>query len=195
MRSAILSFGFVLLATTGTDANVSEATSVVTKFYSWYLAQHGDVDWYAPQHGQINWNLAFRHHAAKYFQARTFFHSALFEGLDQTYLKSIGDATPPFYVSTTSHEDAAAKMSSFDPYVGASLPATSFHVGSARIGTTTSVPVTFTFSNKPSRTQVTLIVRENGSSYQIYDIHYGSIPFYYAGPITDLLQFLSKYNC
>jgi hypothetical protein len=109
-----------------------------------------------------------------------------------TYLKGIGDATPPFYVSTTPHEDAA-KMSSFDPYVAASLPATSFQVGSARIGTTTPVPVTLTFSNKPSRTQVTLTVRKNGSSYQIYDIHYGSIPFYYAGPITDLLQFLSKY--
>ena len=194
MRSAILSFGFVLLATTAADANVSEAASVVTKFYSWYLAQHGNVGWYAPQHGQINWDLALKHHTAKYFQARTFFQPALFEGLDQTYLKSIGDATPPFYVSTMVNEDAA-KMSSFDPYVGASLPATSFQVGSARIGTTTSVPVTFTFLIKPSRTQVTLIVRENGSSYQIYDIHYGSIPFYYAGPITDLLQFLSKTNC
>ncbi len=57
------------------------------------------------------------------------------------------------------------------------------------------MPVTFTLAKSPSRTQITVLVRKNGGSYQIYDIHYPSIPFYYAGQITDLLHFLGAYNC
>ena len=192
---------------TAARAEDSGATVVVTQFYDWYLAHRGDVDWYAPQHGRINWDLALHHHTAKYFQARRFFHPILFEALDDNYVKSIGDATPPFYVSTTP-EQSGAKMSGFDPFVGASSPATSYRVGPSWSGTVsiggagseylravTLVPVSFTFANAPSMSRVTVIVRKNGNSYQIYDIHYPSIPFYYAGQILDLMRFLAAYNC
>jgi hypothetical protein len=189
--------------TAAVDAKQPEATTVVTNFYDWYLAQHGNVNWYAPQHGHIDWNLALNHHTAKYFQARSFFHPILFGMLDDTYVKSIGDTTPPIDVSTTPSHDAE-NMSNFDPYVGASSPATSYRVGTPwasrvsvaeRLREVTFVPVTFAFAHTRSQTQVTLIVRKNGSSYQIYDIHYAPITFYYAGPITDLMHFLAAYNC
>lgn len=206
-RSTILACGLILLATTAAaGAQNSGATIVVARFYDWYLAHHGDVDWYAPQRGRIDWELAMRHHTEKYFQVRPLFHPDLFGGLDQTYLKAIGDRTPVFYVQTTPANDVA-KMSSFDPYVGASSPATSYQLGSPWVGqvnmggaegqlrAVTLVPVTFGFANARSRTRLTVIVRKNGSSYQIYDIHYGPIQFYYAGAITDLLHFLGAYNC
>jgi hypothetical protein len=209
VRNTLLACGLTVLATTTTaGAKSSESTTAVANFYNWYLAQHGNVDWYAPQHGHVDWYLATHYHTVKYFQARQFFHPDLFEELDQTYLKSIGDTTPVFYVSTTPAE-GAAKMSNFDPYVGASSPATSYRIGSSwagRVGAgyrngerlpvdVTFVPVTFTFANARSKTAVTVIVRKNGVAYQIYDIHYGSIPFYYAGAISDLTHFLGAYNC
>jgi hypothetical protein len=208
VRSAVLVCGAILLATTAaTNAQHSDATIVVTKFYNWYLAEHGNVDWYPPEKGAVDWDRAIHHHSKKYFEARAFFHPILFEDLDQTYLKAIEDTTPPIYVSTTPDHNTA-KMSGFDPYVGASSPATSYRVGASWAGrafiggvapeqlrNVTLVPVTFTLAKPPSSTQITVLVRKNGSSYQIYDIHYPSIPFYYAGQITDLLHFLGAYNC
>jgi hypothetical protein len=206
VRSTILACSLIFLgspAAAGTER--SGATSVVAKFYTWYLALHGDVDWYAPQRGPVDWELAVRHHTGKFFRARPLFHPLLFDGLDQTYLKSIGDKTPAFYVQTAP-DNNPAKMSRFDPYVGASAPATSYQVGSSWAGrvsmgnaaqplAVTLVPVTFTFANTRSATRLTVIVRKNGSSYQIYDIHYGPIRFYYSGAITDLLHFLEASNC
>jgi hypothetical protein len=140
------------------------------------------------------------------FQVRPWFHPDLFEGLDQTYLKAIGDKAPVFYVQTTP-DNAVAKLSSFDPYVGASSPATSYQLGPSwggqvnmggaggQLRAVTLVPVTFAFANTRLRTKLTVIVRKNGSSYQIYDIHYGPVHFYYAGAIADLLHFLGAYNC
>ncbi|MGA8534641.1 MAG: hypothetical protein WB615_11075 [Candidatus Tumulicola sp.] len=207
MRSTILACALILLATTAAaDAKTSGATIVVTKFYDWYLAHRGNVDWYAPQHGHIDWELAMRHHTEKYFQVRPLFHPNLFEELDQTYLKGIGEKEPVFYVQTTP-DNAVAKLSSFDPYVGAPSPATSYQLGPSWVGqvymggaggqlrAVTLVPVTFAFANTRLRTKVTVIVRMNGNSYQIYDIHYAPIQFYYSGAITDLLHFLGAYNC
>ena len=59
----------------------------------------------------------------------------------------------------------------------------------------TFVPVTFKFAKAGLKSQITLIVQKNVSAYQNYDIQYGPIPFYYAGAIRDLLDFLGKYNC
>ncbi len=57
VRSAVLICGAILLATTAaTNARHSDATIVVTKFYSWYLAEHGNVDWYPPQKGPVDWD-------------------------------------------------------------------------------------------------------------------------------------------
>lgn len=208
VHKAIAVCCLVVAATTAAArAADSEATLVVTQFYNWYLAQHGNVDWYAPQHGRINWDLALHHHTAKYFQAQRFFHPALFGGLDDNYAKSIGDTTPPFYVSTTP-EHTTTKMSAFDPFVGAASAATSYRIGPSWTGSAaiegtgpeflrpvTLVPVTFAFAGTESTSRITVIVRKNGSAYQIYDIHYGPIPFYYAGRIDDLQRFLSAYNC
>lgn len=208
VRRAALFCGAILLATTAaTNVRHSDAAIVVARFYDWYLAEHGNVDWYPPQNGPVDWNLAIHHHLKKYFQARPFFHPILFEELDQTYLKALGDTTPPIYVSTTPDQNVA-RMSGFDPFVGASSPATSYRVGTSWVGRVsiggvapeqlhdvTLVPVILTFAKTRSETQITVVVRKNGGSYQIYDIHYPSIPFYYAGQITGLLHFLGAYNC
>lgn len=208
MRSAIFACALLLLpAAAEASTQSGGATAVVTKFYSWYLAQHGDVDWYAPQNGHVDWHAAMQHHTAKYFQAQPFFHPVLFDLLDETYLKAIGDNTPPIYVSTTPTHDQA-RMSSFDPYVGAASAAASYRVGSSWAGRVnvggagsgqlrevTFVPVTFAFAGTRSTTQVTVVVRENRGAFQIYNIHYGAIPFYYAGAISDLQHFLGAYNC
>lgn len=209
VRKAIMACCLLLAVTTAaTRAADSGATLVVTQYYDWYLAQRGNVDWYAPQHGKINWDLALHHHTAKYFQARRFFHPNLFEALDDNYAKSIGSTTPPLYVSTTPTQ-SGTKMSGFDPFDGASSPATSYSVGPSWSGQVsiggaapeplrgvTLVPVSFTFANTRSTGRVIVIVRKNGSSYEIYDIHYGSTPFYYIGHrIDDLVRFLAAYSC
>lgn len=208
MRNAIFACGLSLFAaTTAAGAASADATLTVKHFYDWYLTQHGNVDWYAAQRGSVNWGLALHHHTAKYFQAQRLLHPDLFEALDDTYIKGVGDAEPVFYVSTTP-ERQDSKMSSFDPFVGAATPAISYHVedswsGQVSIGgsgpnhlrAVTFVPVSFTFADDRPATRITAVVRRNGNSYQIYDIHYGPIPFYYAGRIDDLLRFLSAYNC
>ena len=208
VRNVIALCAAILVVTSGAArAADSGATLVVTHFYDWYLTEHGNVDWYAPQHGRINWDLALHHHTAKYFQAQRFFHPILFEALDDNYAKSIGDTGPPFYVSTTPAQ-SATNMSAFDPFAGASSPAASYRVGPSWTGQVsiggagpeylrkvTLVPVSFTFAKTRSTGRVTVIVRKNGSSYQIYDIHYEPIPFYYAGRIDDLQRFLGAYNC
>jgi hypothetical protein len=196
---------FILLASSGAARADSQPALVVSQFYHWYLAHHGNVDWYAPQQGKIDWNLALRHHTAKYFQAKRFLHPDLFEGLDDNYAKSIGEPAP-FYVSTMP-EQSGARGSTFDPFVGASSPATSFRIGSPWSGkvsmggagpqylrAVTLVPVSFTFADRSTR-GVIVIVRKNGSRYQIYDVHYRALPFFYAGRIDDLQRFLRAYNC
>jgi hypothetical protein len=157
VRSAFLALGLVLLPVTAAASTQNAGpVGVVTRFYDWYLAQHGDVDWYAPQHGHVDWRWALEHHSAKYYQARPFFHPTLFKSLDETYFEGIGDNTPAIDVSTAP---------------------------------------TLTLAGAKSTSPVTVIVRKNGTSHQIYNIHYGAIPFYYAGEIMDLQRFLGAYNC
>lgn len=207
-RSVLLALGLALLpATAAASAQIAGPSSVVGKFYDWYLAQHGDVDWYAPQRGHFDWRSALEHHTAKYYQARPFFHPALFELLDETYFKAIGDNTPAIDVSTEQDHDAS-HMSAFDPYSGAAVPAISYRIdapwagrvnvggpGSGQLRDVTFVPLVLTLARTKSTSRVTVVVRKNGDSYQIYNIHYGAIPFYYAGEIVDLQRFLGAYNC
>jgi hypothetical protein len=207
-RSAFLVLGLALLpATAMAGTQDTGATAVVAQFYDWYLAQHGDVDWYPPQKGHVDWRAAWEHHSPKYYRARPFFHPELFDLLDETYFKAIGDDAPPIDVSTTAAHDAA-HMSGFDPFSGAASAATSYRLGSPWIGKVmvgmpggpelrdvTFVPVTLAFAGAKPTSRVSVIVRKTGASYQIYNIHYGAIPFYYAGQIVDLQRFLGAYNC
>ncbi|HEY1656243.1 MAG TPA: hypothetical protein VGF86_14150 [Candidatus Tumulicola sp.] len=203
VRNAISAGVLILLATTGVaGAESSKATAAVTTFYNWYLAQHGNVDWYTRRRDDVDWYIVKHHHTEKYLQVRPMLHPILFGLLDETYFKAIGEKMP-IYVNTTPDQNIA-KMSSFDPYVGASAPATSYRIGPSwggnvsvgdQVREVTLVSVDFAFADRRPKTRITLVVRKNGNSYQIYDIRYASIPFYYAGPIADLQRFLMDYNC
>ncbi len=175
-------------AQTPAVVQTSGAAAVVAKFYGWYLLQHG--------------------HPEKHFgQVKTLFDPELYDELSGSYFKSEGEKYQ-FYVSTTPDQNVN-KMSNFDPYAGAASPATSFAVGSpaagrrsvprygaeAAVREVVFVPVTLAFGGAHAKRSVTLLLLKNGGAFQIYDIRYGRIPFYYAQQITDLRTFLSAYNC
>lgn len=169
-------------------AQTSGAAAVVVKFYNWYLLQHG-------------------HPESHFAQVKTLFDPELYDELSGSYFKSEGEKYQ-FYVNTTPGQ-SIDKMSNFDPYVGAAAPATSFAVGFPAVGhlsvprsgaetqirEVTFVPVTFAFGGTHAKRSITLLLLRNGGAFQIYDIRYGRIPFYYAGQISDLQTFLSAYNC
>jgi hypothetical protein len=192
VRSAVLGCALVFAATAAapaTDANsqYAQATAVVSKFYSWYLAHHGQVE-------------------KRFHDVKALFDPELFEFIDETYYKNDDSKEPAMYVSTTSARNS--KMASLDPYVNAAVPAISYTLGSPAAGhdvyvvrtihpskPLTFVPVTFGFAGTASTTRVEVMVVKNASAYQIFDIHYIPVRFYYAGPISDLIDFLAAYNC
>jgi hypothetical protein len=192
VRSAVLGCALVLAATataraTPADPQYARATAVVAKFYDWYLTHHGQVE-------------------KRFHEAKALFDPELFDFIDETYYKNDDSKEPAMYVSTTSAQNS--KMASFDPYVNAAVPAISYTLGSPAAGhdvyvvrtihpskPLTFVPVTFGFAGTASTTRVEVMVVKNSSAYQIFDIHYIPVRFYYAGPISDLIDFLAAYNC
>ncbi|MGC1380387.1 MAG: hypothetical protein WA814_05115 [Candidatus Baltobacteraceae bacterium] len=158
---------------------VASPAKTVAAFFDWYLAQHGQ--------------------AGKHLtQARRFFDSDLYDGLEDAYFKG-DEYTGDISVSLCAHDKTPpnCKNVRYDPFTNDSSSAASYGIGPTRIqGNEATVSVTLRLSrNSRVESHISAVLVDRGGRFVISNLLYEPRGYYYAGPIVNLTKFLGGYNC
>ena len=151
----------------------------VAAFFDWYLMQHG--------------------HAGKHVaQARRFFDGDLYDGLEDSYYKG-DEYTGDILVSLCAHGNTPpnCKDVHYDPFTNDSSAAASYAIGATGMQRDeATVAVTLRLS-RDSRveTHVSAVLADEHGRFVISNLLFEPRGYYYAGPIVNLVKFLSAYNC
>jgi hypothetical protein len=169
LRNFLMLIGLVPLDPSA-RRNAGSAAGVVKAFYDLYLASHGHIEEHM-------------------LQAKALLDNALFDDLSSSYATGAG-----FTVRTCSD---CSRSVPFDPFANASSPASSYAVGAPRNeGDRIFVPVALRYETRSVKLEhITVVVYRRGASYAIGNIVYDEPSYYYAGPVGDLVKFLSAWNC
>ncbi len=170
LRSFLMLIG-VMPLDPAARGSATSAVGVVKAFYDLYVASRGHIEEHM-------------------LEAKALLDNDLFEYLSNSYATGGG-----FAVRTCSDCNGSVP---FDLFANASSAASSYAVGvPRRQENNTLVPVSLRSPGNRSAmvNQITVVVYRRGAWYAIGNLLYDEPRYYYAGPVGDLLKFLSAWNC